>query len=700
MYFKEIEINNFRIYKNNHRLFFSPDGNKNVFVISGNNGYGKTTFLTALVWCLYGKQMKDVDDVYKTQINETGGYAKFVQSCLNRLAYREGDSNFSVSITLENISIPSVPCNNLKITRTGFYKSGNDNLEILIDGHPNEMTKEVGNEIFIQDFILPKEIAKFFFFDSEKIVSLAEIKTIAEKRQLSKAYSEVLGIKKYEDLRKNLTDLTLRFRKGSANPKEQEKFERLSMDLEQLQNKVIEYKIKLDQLEEDKTILRKISDDLQEKLIRQGSGLTLDEINNLKIEKYQLDKEIEELKSAFKELLDIAPFAIVGRLMADLKKQLDYEVAEQEKTINQELLNKKGTQLLAAFKKIKPSQKLKIEDKVQSFYEKKLEKLVAKFLVGEEDNKGDKSGKILHQFSEEEYLAFNSLFLQLKTTYASRVKEIAKTLRNKRNRYSKVQRRLSDAESKENDGVIAKYRQEKVAKDTELKNTEAAIVQIHQKIGASDIEIATKRRVIEELAKKIRIHERYKEKDKLAKRLITELDDFIVKMKREKKASLEQRILASLKLLMHKENFISSVQVKVESDIIDIDLFNSEGEEINKDTLSKGEQQLYATSILKALVEESNIEFPVFIDSPLQKFDARHAQNIIANFYPSISKQVVLFPLLNKEMTQAEYSMLEHKVKGAYVIMNEHEDFSSFMPVNPLNLFEAVKKLQAHVFKH
>jgi len=131
-----------------------------------------------LVWCLYGKYMKDVDDIYKSQINEAGGYPKFLQSCLNRSAYKEATKEFSVSITFSDINVPSLPCNEIKITRTGFFRSGLDEVKIFIDGFENELTKEVGNEIFIQDFILPKEVAKFFFFDSEKIVALAESKSI------------------------------------------------------------------------------------------------------------------------------------------------------------------------------------------------------------------------------------------------------------------------------------------------------------------------------------------------------------------------------------------------------------------------------------------------------------------------------------------------------------------------------------------
>ena len=77
-------------------------------------------------------------------------------------------------------------------------------------------------------------------------------------------------------------------------------------------------------------------------------------------------------------------------------------------------------------------------------------------------------------------------------------------------------------------------------------------------------------------------------------------------------------------------------RVVINGEDMDIELYSVDDKQINKDSLSKGEQQLYATSILKALVDESGIQFPVFIDSPLQKFDKKHAKKIITEFYPQI----------------------------------------------------------------
>lgn len=108
----------------------------------------------------------------------------------------------SVEIELKDILIPSIPWKSVVLNRTYDLRTDTEELKVYIDRLENELTKEVSYEVFVNDFILPREIAKFFFFDAEKIVSLAEAKSKPELRNLSKSYSEVLGIKKDEDLKK------------------------------------------------------------------------------------------------------------------------------------------------------------------------------------------------------------------------------------------------------------------------------------------------------------------------------------------------------------------------------------------------------------------------------------------------------------------------------------------------------------------
>ena len=52
MTIREIELNNFRIYKGKNRIDLTPDGDRNLIIVSGNNGFGKTTLL---IWQEPGK---------------------------------------------------------------------------------------------------------------------------------------------------------------------------------------------------------------------------------------------------------------------------------------------------------------------------------------------------------------------------------------------------------------------------------------------------------------------------------------------------------------------------------------------------------------------------------------------------------------------------------------------------------------------
>ena len=78
MIIKEIELNNFRIYKGVNRISLSPKDDKNIVIVSGQNGFGKTTFLMSLVWCLYGKNMGQVDTMYQKEIADKGNYTKYM----------------------------------------------------------------------------------------------------------------------------------------------------------------------------------------------------------------------------------------------------------------------------------------------------------------------------------------------------------------------------------------------------------------------------------------------------------------------------------------------------------------------------------------------------------------------------------------------------------------------------------------------
>jgi DNA sulfur modification protein DndD len=245
------------------------------------------------------------------------------------------------------------------------------------------------------------------------------------------------------------------------------------------------------------------------------------------------------------------------------------------------------------------------------------------------------------------------------------------------------------------DEYIANLRSRKDSLDKRILSINNEIETLNQRIGELNNHLKSLRQRQEILRKKIDEASEYSEKEQKTKQIINRLQNFIALFKEEKKRSLEEKILKGLNNLLHKKDFITKVEVDISltGEDIDISLYNSRNKLIDKGSLSMGERQMYASALLNALVDESDIEFPVFIDSPMQKFDEKHAENIIKYFYPNVSKQVVIFPLINKELTEKEYTELHPKVCKTFLINNISNEKSEFIECHPSEFLKTYKTL-------
>ena len=57
MRIESIEIKNFRQYRDEKFTFPKKSGHKDIHIIIGENGEGKTNLLNALTWCLYDEEL-------------------------------------------------------------------------------------------------------------------------------------------------------------------------------------------------------------------------------------------------------------------------------------------------------------------------------------------------------------------------------------------------------------------------------------------------------------------------------------------------------------------------------------------------------------------------------------------------------------------------------------------------------------------
>lgn len=687
MIISKVSLSNYRLYQGINEIEFKVKKGKNIYLISGENGFGKTTFLHSLIWCLYGRLITEVEAEVRKDIVKAG-YKEFLKGNFNntvRNKFEELDKNivaeikkhgytidteyvrelstYSVAIDFSDVVIPSLPCTSIRIVRSYDYLFETESVDIFIDGVRNELTNEIGPDVFINDFILNKDIARFFFFDSEQIVSLAETNTTIERRRLGSAYNEVLGVRKYEDLKKNLENMRLRFRKKSSDAMNRNRLMALLNEKKQLQQTISENDSLSDKIETELQDLRKKNEELQLRLLREGNGATIQEIKKIEDVIFLTKKKDEEYKKQLKQFIDYAPFAIAGTLFKDTKEELEKDYLQNKANVNlvstNSIVSDITSDLLLMVNDIPMNADISLQ------LQQQIQNILSKY------KKEASEEQPLLAMSDEEYEEFMAIYSYVTTTYKIEFEHLADDYKKNKQILERNSRRLSNIQSKEKDELIKEIRKTKNEVETRIQNKEQEIRQCKESLGVLTQKMATATKQISELSKVVSLDDSSERKDKLAEQLIEELSVFLISLKKEKKFSLERRIKAILNSLMHKEDFIGNVEVNIEGDDMDISLFSVDGVEIHKDSLSKGEQQLYATSILKALVDESGIQFPVFIDSPLQKFDKSHATKIITEFYPQISEQVVLFPLLYKELTEEEYEVMKPLVNSTYLIKND-----------------------------
>ena len=120
---------------------------------------------------------------------------------------------------------------------------------------------------------------------------------------------------------------------------------------------------------------------------------------------------------------------------------------------------------------------------------------------------------------------------------------------------------------------------------------------------------------------------------------------------------LEELITSSLKKLQRKEDRHLSFSINIDDFSLHIEENNNS---IDVTDLSAGEKQLIAISILWALTKASNKIFPSLIDTPLARLDSHHRKNIIKNYFPRSSKQVLIFST-DEEIYGKHYQTLQKR---------------------------------------
>ena len=91
--------------------------------------------------------------------------------------------------------------------------------------------------------------------------------------------------------------------------------------------------------------------------------------------------------------------------------------------------------------------------------------------------------------------------------------------------------------------------------------------------------------------------------------------------------------------------------------------------EIDKDSFSNGEKQIFIMALYYSLVQLGNHEIPFVIDTPYARIDTEHRQNIARHFFSKLKGQVFILST-NEEITGEHIQILQNKILSRYMLEN------------------------------
>ena len=100
MLLEKLKLVNFRQFYNETEIEFSTDPQKNITLIHGENGVGKTTILNSILWCLYEKLTHDFEqqkELICIQAIKDG-----VKSCRVELSFQYEEKHYLAQRSLHN----------------------------------------------------------------------------------------------------------------------------------------------------------------------------------------------------------------------------------------------------------------------------------------------------------------------------------------------------------------------------------------------------------------------------------------------------------------------------------------------------------------------------------------------------------------------------------------------------------------------
>ena len=149
--------------------------------------------------------------------------------------------------------------------------------------------------------------------------------------------------------------------------------------------------------------------------------------------------------------------------------------------------------------------------------------------------------------------------------------------------------------------------------------------------------------------------------------VVRALNEVTEGLRREMRGKIEALINNRLQLLLTDHPLIDRVTLDESYTMFFLD---GAGRPVGRASLSSGMKQLAATALLWAMKDSADYDMPVVIDTPLARIDRINQTNLLRSYYPKLSHQVIVLPT-DAEIDQTKLEMLRPYIWKEFTLKNQ-----------------------------
>lgn len=652
MIFEYIRFNNYRPYYGNQTLYFRNKDNKtsnnihkkNIVLIGGLNGHGKTSLINSIYVSLFGHR-------YFKNKNE---YSEYISKSVNNSYVLEGGKEGSIELAFTDGNESYA----IEVTFVAGYNEEFRKVYQLDNSYEKKREIQMSPEEYFEfiDTRIPLDVAQFFIFDAEKIRDLVGDQ---DKDETIRAIQKVVSLEMYNQLLKDIdkvyNDLTKEIKIKVSDKEIDKLFEQLesiSQTIEDIENKHNDVAAKLEVVSNHEHLKQR-----ERRIILSSNSKTKQNLSK-KIGEYQeklnrIIKDISNSKSKHIHMMILQPY------INKLKTRIRIERDIQESKLRENAKFAPYDDFINDLLSIDISPALTAEQKRQL-------KLTGKNIWGKlnniKTNIVSEQIEILHDLSQGD-LQKLLFYPETKSTDLKHLineKQKTQMLLDKSN--EEFENAPEAVDTKKLDDEISKLNQELGSLRKQKRDYFSNLNDLRNKKFKLNNDIKEKQRNLAKLGP-------LEAKLDLLERLRNGTKEFIDQVTILKANQLKSEIETIIQQLFRKNEF---KKVEFHPQKFTLSIYNQLDQPIDLMSRSEGEKQLIALSMIWALTKVSGSYFPFVIDTPLARLDSIHRSNLVNHYFTKLSEQVIILST-DTEVTNDFYQELMPFIERQYILQFDED---------------------------